>query len=129
MAKFGKRSKKNLSQCHPDIQTLFNEVIQFVDCSVICGHRGQREQNEAFNKGFSKVRFPNSNHNKIPSLAADVVPYPISWDNEQRFIDFGNFVLETSYRLWKEGKICHRIVWGGTWKWKDYPHFEIHQPK
>lgn len=126
MAAFGKRSKRNLSQCHEDLQALFNEVIQYVDCSVICGHRGKEAQNEAYYKGFSKVKYPNSKHNKIPSLAADVVPYPIDWNNEKRFIDFGNFVLNIAQSLWKQGKISNKIEWGGTWTWKDYPHFQIH---
>ena len=126
MPKFGKRSRTNLSQCHPDLQTLFNDVIQFVDCSVICGHRGEKEQNEAEEKGFSKLRFPKSKHNKLPSLAADVVPYPIDWKDIKRFNDFGLFVLNRSLYLWKEGKISNHIEWGGTWKFTDYPHFQIH---
>ena len=31
MAKFGKTSKKRLSTCHEDLQTVFNEVIKHVD--------------------------------------------------------------------------------------------------
>jgi peptidoglycan L-alanyl-D-glutamate endopeptidase CwlK len=45
MAKFSKRSKDNLATCHEDLQTLFNEVIQYTDCIVICGHRGEEEHN------------------------------------------------------------------------------------
>jgi len=128
MPVFGTRSKKNLSECHKDLQALFNEVIQYVDCAVICGHRGEEAQNEAYDKGFSKVRFPKSKHNRMPSYAADVVPWPLDWEDEKRFIAFGNFVLETAYRLLQDGKITSRIAWGGTWKWKDYPHYEIHEP-
>lgn len=125
MPVFGKRSRTNLAQCHDDLQVLFNEVIQYVDCAVICGHRGRIAQNEAFNKGFSKVRYPNSKHNSLPAMAADVVPWPIDWDNIQRFVDFGEFVLKIADRLYKEGKITNRIIWGGQWNWKDYPHYEI----
>jgi peptidoglycan L-alanyl-D-glutamate endopeptidase CwlK len=125
MPKFSKRSKDNLSQCHIDLQTLFNEVIQIVDCSVLCGYRGAKEQNEAFNKGFSKLKYPKSYHNKIPAMAADVVPYPISWTDTKRFNDFGAYVLKVAMSLYKDGKITHRVEWGGTWEWKDLPHYQI----
>lgn len=126
MPKFGVRSKTNLSQCHIDLQVLFNDVIQYVDCSVICGSRGEKDQNEAFAKGFSKLKYPKSKHNKTPSQAADVVPYPIDWQNKQRFIEFGHFVLERANKLWKEGKITHRVEWGGNWvSFPDLPHYQI----
>lgn len=129
MPKFSKRSLRNLNQCHPDLITLFKDVIQFVDCSIICGHRGEKEQNEAYDKGFSKLRWPKSKHNQMPSMAVDAVPYPIEWENKKRFINFGEFVLNRALYLWKDGKICHRIVWGGTWQFTDYPHFELFEPK
>jgi len=126
MPKFNKRSKTNLLQCHTDLQTLFNEVIQFTDCSVICGHRGEKEQNEAFAKNFSKVKYPNSYHNKIPSMAADVVPYPIDWQDKKKFVEFSNFVMKVADRLYKDGKITHRVEWGGCWKgFPDMPHYQL----
>lgn len=126
MAVFGKRSRDNLAQAHPDLQVLFNEIIKYVDCSVICAHRGEKDQNEAFDKGFSKVRFPNSKHNSKPSMAVDVVPYPIEWENSKRFIDFGNFVTSQAQSLYKAGKISHKVVWGGTWvTFQDLPHYEL----
>jgi len=126
MPVFSKRSKNNLTSCHEDLQTLFNEVIQIVDCAVICGHRGEKDQNEAFNKGFSKLMWPKSKHNSLPSMAADVVPYPIDWFDTQRFRDFGAYVLKVANRLYKEGKITHKVVWGGNWKsFPDMPHYEL----
>lgn len=126
MAKFSKRSKDNLAQCHPDLQTLFNEVIQIVDCAVICGHRGEKAQNEAYDKGFSKLKYPKSKHNAIPSMAADVVPYPIDWQDKDRFIKFGNFVMNIADHLYKDGKISHKVEWGGTWvSFPDLPHYQL----
>jgi len=107
---------------------LFNDVIQFVDCSIICGYRNERDQNEAYDKGFSKLRFPQSRHNKLPSEAVDAVPYPIDWNDIKRFQNFGKFVINRANKLFKEGKINNKIVWGGNWKtFKDYPHFEIYK--
>lgn len=126
MYSFSKRSIDNLSQAHPDLQVLFNEVIRYRDCSVICGHRGEKEQNDAFNKGNSLLKYPNSKHNKLPSLAVDVVPFPIDWDDIDRFKNFGEFVLIIASRLKADGKIQNEIKWGGNWKkFKDYPHYEI----
>lgn len=64
MPKFGTRSRSNLETCHENLQKLFNEVIKHYDCSVICGHRGQQEQDQAFHDGRSKLKFPQSKHNK-----------------------------------------------------------------
>lgn len=126
MYKFSKRSKENLSQAHEDLQVLFNEVIKCRDCSVICGYRGEKEQNEAFDNGKSLLKYPNSKHNKIPSLAVDIVPYPIAWDDIKRFEEFGDFVLKKAESLKKEGRINGKIIWGGNWKkFKDYPHYEL----
>ena len=44
MPKFGNRSKQRLETCHEDLQEIFNEVIKYFDCSVLCGHRGEEDQ-------------------------------------------------------------------------------------
>ena len=91
MPAFSNRSKNNLNECHEDLQRLFNEVIQHYDCTVIEGYRGRQEQNEAFRTGKSRLKYPGSKHNKRPSLAIDVVPYPIDWNDWKRFYYFGVF--------------------------------------
>ena len=75
MPRFGSRSKSQLETCHPDLQTLFNAVIEVVDCSVTCGYRNERDQEKAFDSGNSKVHFPDGKHNSNPSTAVDVYPY------------------------------------------------------
>ena len=111
-----------------DLQDLFNEVIKHVDCSVICGHRNKQEQNEAFEKKRTKVKYPNGRHNAKPSMAADVVPYPIDWDDRERFHLFAGFVLGIAQSM----EI--NIRWGGDWNknfevddnnFDDFPHFEL----
>ena len=128
MPKFGSRSKKNLKTCHEDLQDLFNEVIKHVDCSVIEGHRNRLRQDELFDKGKTKVKYPNGRHNANPSNAADVVPYPIDWNDRERFHLFAGFVLGIA----KSMEI--NIRWGGDWnmnfevddnQFDDFPHFEL----
>jgi len=126
MPAFAKRSKINLASCHEDLQTLFNDVIQITDCTVICGHRSEKAQNDAYKNGFSQVKYPNSYHNKYPSMAADVVPYPINWQDRDRFVKFGALVMDRADHLYKEGKITHRVEWGGNWmSFQDLPHFQL----
>ena len=86
---FGERSNNNLKNAHPDLQKLANKVLSYseIDFVVICAYRNEKEQNEAYRTGMSGLKYPKSNHNKIPSLAIDVMPYPIPkddklWDKE-----------------------------------------------
>jgi peptidoglycan L-alanyl-D-glutamate endopeptidase CwlK len=58
--------------------------------------------------------------------AVDVVPYPISWGNIERFRQFGWFVKGVATTLKRNGQIDSDVTWGGDWtRFKDYPHFEI----
>lgn len=137
MPKFGSRSLSNLSECHPDLQVLFGEVIEHFDCAVIEGRRGQEEQDRLFDAGKSKLKFPRSMHNKSPSMAADVVPYPIDWNDHRRFYLFGGFVLGVAAKLLDTGDMTHRVRYGGDWDmdfsisdqtFHDLPHFELVKP-
>ena len=96
MPRFGKRSRENLSTCHEDLQKVFNEVIKHVDCSVLEGHRDERTQEKLFSEGKTKVHYPMGRHNSKPSRAVDVVPYPVDWNDRERFHLFSWFVLGLS---------------------------------
>ena len=120
MPQFGQRSKDNLSTAHPLLQRLFNFIILYYDCSVICGHRGQKAQDTAFNAGHSKLRYPHSQHNKVPSFAVDVVPYPLDWDDITEFERLGELVKVVATGL------NIPIIWGGDWNsLRDYPHYQL----
>ena len=128
MPKFGERSEAALQTAHPDLQRLFREVIKHYDCAVLEGHRGQQAQDKAVREGKSKTPWPQSKHNQQPSLAVDVVPYPIDWNNKDRFYHFGGYVLGVAEML------DIPIRWGGDWdrdtelhdqKFIDLPHFEL----
>ena len=128
MARFGKRSRRNLNTCDKRLQDLFNEVVKHFDCSVLVGFRDRDGQNTAYASGHSKVKWPNGKHNTKPSFAVDVAPYPINWDDRERFIYFGGFVKGCAYRM------NIPLRWGGDWdsdtqlsdnKFDDLVHFEV----
>jgi peptidoglycan L-alanyl-D-glutamate endopeptidase CwlK len=128
MFKFSQRSKDKLITCHPDLVRLFNEVIKHYDCSVLEGYRSNERQEQLFDDKKTKLRGGQSKHNQNPSLAVDVAPYPIRWNEPERFYHFGGFVLATAKQL------NIPIRWGGDWdgdgdvtdqSFNDLPHFEL----
>ncbi len=138
MPKFGRKSRERLETCHSDLIVLFSAVIEEIDCSVICGHRNKEDQDKAVASGHSKARFPYGKHNSLPSNAIDVAPYPIDWDDLQRFYYFAGWVMAKAKILKNVGEISHNIRWGGNWRgfengvidfkknsFDDLPHFEI----
>ena len=128
MPSFGAKSKVNLGECHEDLKRVFNKVIETYDCSVIEGYRGKDEQDDAFHSGKSKLKYPKSKHNRQPSLAADVVPYPVDWLDTKQFYHFAGFVQGLAEEMGVE------LRWGGDWNsnrlfedqsFHDLPHFEL----
>ena len=142
MPKFSKRSKGKLATCHDDLQKLFNKVIERFDCSIICGHRGKEDQDDAFARGVSKLRWPRSKHNKVPSLAVDVVPYPCDWEalNAPKTFPYRyKLAMERFEKLAREVHLVSlslgiRVRHGADWdmdgdtgdeKFQDWPHWEL----
>lgn len=127
MPSFSKNSLKLLATCDEKLQTLMKEVIKDYDFTVICGTRGEADQDAAYKAGNSKLKFPNSKHNSNPSKAVDIAPYPIDWNNTQRFRDLAKVVLE------KAEELGIKIRYGGDWNMNgkqddsfvDLPHFEL----
>lgn len=136
MIEFSQMSKFRLATCHPDLVTLFNAVLQYRNCTILEGYRGQQAQEAAFAAGKSKLHYPNGNHNKNPSMAVDAVPWPMpDWSDTKEFIYFAGIVQGIALRLFDEGKMTHHIRWGGAWDGldkmnapgmlEDAPHFEL----
>lgn len=125
---FSKQSQTRLNSCDIRLQKVFNEVIKHWDCTVLEGHRGEQTQNEYYRTGKSKLKYPQGKHNSNPSLAVDVVPYPIDWEKTNNFIYFAGFVLGIARQM----EI--KLRWGGDWdqdfntydtRFVDMPHFEV----
>jgi len=128
MPEFSEKSKRILATCHPKLIAVCNTAIMRFDFSVISGHRVEQEQNTAFRLGNSHLTFPHSKHNKEPSMAVDLAPYPIDWE------DTGRFKLLAGYILGLSEALEIRLRWGGAWvedfnmenqRLVDLGHFEI----
>lgn len=137
MGTFSPQSQAKLSTCHEDLQTIFNEVVKTFDCSILVGFRNQAEQEEAFQAGKTQDHWPDSKHNSEPSMAVDVSPFPIDWENKERFYYFAGYVMKTAEVLKEKNKISHSLRWGGDWSKKlesdndksnlhDLDHFELY---
>ena len=130
MPYFGNKSKRNLKTCDRRLKKIFNEVIKHVDCSVLEGFRSQERQDKLYDEGKTKVKFPKGRHNKFPSLAVDVTPWPVDWDDRERQTLFAGFVIGIARSMGV------KLRWGGDWNqnfqvkdnnFDDFPHFEIRE--
>lgn len=122
MCKLSTTSLLKLEKVHPDLQKIFKEAIKDtpIDFTITCGWRGEKEQNKAFKEGNSKLKFPQSKHNKMPAMAVDAVPFPKMWDaSDSEWLLLSNHILSTAKKL------GIKLTWGGSWKFVDKPHYEL----
>lgn len=131
MPRFSRASIEALRTCDMRLQLVLNAAIKHIDFAILEGHRGKAEQDEAYRTGKSKVRFPLGKHNKFPSLAVDIAPYPIDWADTERFVYFAGFIMGVASQLGV------RLRYGGDWdgdtqmkdeRFRDYGHFELVDP-
>jgi hypothetical protein len=148
--KFGKKSKKNLKNCHSDIQLILNEVIKIYDFSVISGLRTPEEQQALFKAGKSKLDGidkkskhqgkPDADGNLV-SYAVDIMPYKKGTNafsgkkkDAARFYFLMGLVKGIAMKLLQEGRLSHEIRFGLDWdgdniysdqNFDDLPHFEL----
>lgn len=131
MPKFGTSSKLRLTTCHPDIRAVMNAVIKRIDFTIISGHRNEEQQEAAHAAGNSQVQWPDSTHNSDPSEGIDVAPYPIAWDDRERFTLLAGMILMAAWDMGID------LRWGGDWdrdtevkdnKFDDLGHFELALP-
>jgi len=111
--------------CDQDLIDLCVAVIPHTDFTVLCGFRGEEEQNEAFETGRSRLKWPFSKHNHHVlrpdrndysplSLAVDIAPWHpdpphIRWDNEREFVYLAGMMMQAAF----ERDI--KLRWGGNW--------------
>jgi len=114
--RYSEQSQRRLDSCHEDLQLIFTVVLAVIDNSIICGHRGEEEQRALFAQGPSvtKVNWPDSRHNSLPSMAVDAAPYDrhlrdIDWKDKERFYFFAGMVIAVAKMLKERGLITHDV--------------------
>ena len=128
MPAFGPESKRHLATLHPDLQRVLTEAIKHKDFSITCGFRNQVDQDAAYAAGNSKLKWPNGEHNKQPSCAVDVAPYPLDWNDAEAFTLLNGFLLGIAAGMGV--KLRSGADWDGDLNvkehsFKDRPHLEL----
>lgn len=130
MPNFGATSHAHLNTCHPAIVGVMQRAILYIDFSILCGVRGKVEQNRLKAEGKSRVSWPHSRHNIDPkkpksmafssrSVAVDIVPYPVDWNNVYGFIWLSQVIKRVA------GEQGVELDWGyDLWGW-DMPHWQL----
>ena len=125
---FGEKSLEHLHTCDTRLITLCKIVIPHYDFSVLEGFRTDERQEDLLRQGKTTKGAGESRHNTSPSLAVDIAPYPIDWENPKRFYLLAGFMFHAAAGIGVE------IRWGGDWdsdwdhkdqKFHDLPHFEV----
>lgn len=128
--KFSKISKQRISTIDPKLQSVLFKAIQVYDFTVLEGHRSNERQDELYSQGRTKLKAGQSKHNQMPSKAVDLAPFPIDWQNLDRFIHLAGIIIGIGHSM------GITIRWGGNWdrdnqimkedqNFNDLPHFEL----
>jgi len=130
---YGKTSLKRLSTCSNAVQCVMVRVSDYLNVSILCGHRGEDQQKRAFEKGFSKVNWPDSDHNILPSDAVDAGIFRPDLKNVDYDDPMAFGFLAGVIHVCAELENCVAI-WGHDWDhdfnfkehdFKDKPHWLI----
>ena len=105
MPRLGKRSKKRLEGVDSRLIDLLERVCKYFDITVIEGKRSQERQNMLVEQGKSKTKFGKH----VQGKAVDIAPYPIDWNDRERFTYMGGMVRGIALKL------GYPIRWGGDW--------------
>jgi peptidoglycan L-alanyl-D-glutamate endopeptidase CwlK len=131
----GTASLGRFNTLHPALKVLVLTILDRIDVTVVTGNRGEDEQNKAFADGKSSLRFPQSKHNKTPSLAVDIAPYirgkGVRWNSNEVSLMQGRIAEIACF-------LGIPIRWGGDWdgdgditehKLQDFVHIELVESK
>lgn len=128
MPHFGATSLTRLATCDERLQRIMIELIRQFDVTILQGYRSQQEQEKACKEGRSKLNWPRSKHNQHPSIAVDVAPFPIDWEDRERFFYMAGLIMAIANFMGIE------LRFGGDWdmdgdftdqRFDDLPHFEL----
>lgn len=130
--RYSDRSLARLGSCHPDLVLLAAEALacSFTDLTILWGHRNRAQQTALLEAEppRTKLAFPDSKHNRKPSEALDIAPYPLpAWDDGESWLKFAWFMKGVAAHLRLD------VRFGADWSdrprdgkpgW-DAPHIEL----
>ena len=127
MARFGRTSLRKRQDADTRWQEILDEAIKHYNFSIVWTHRNRESQNVAHASGNSKLEWPKSKHNALPSLAVDIIPYPTGWSDLTEFREMATYIYAAAMKL------GYKIKWGGHWKNytgkgdldRDWAHFQL----
>ena len=105
MPKFGKKSQERLRGVNSELVNVLNELVKIMDVTIIEGVRSQERQDRLVAEGKSKTKF--SKH--ITGRAVDLAPYPIDWEDRDRFHYMGGMLRGIAHQMGV------KVIWGGDW--------------
>lgn len=81
---------------------------------VVETFRNKERQNYLYNQGFSKVKYPDSKHNKRRAFdIAIIIDNKPNYDKNNRFWQAAANIASK-----------HGLIWGGSWTFVDVAHFQ-----
>lgn len=121
-----------LERLHPLLKQLFVEARKQTAFTIRDTNRGRADQEAAFKAKRSTVHFGDSAHNWSPSLAADIYPLPVKFDDP----GYAKLFVPLQIGILKPlaAKLNIAIRQGIDWnrngiltddKWDDLPHVEL----
>ena len=119
-------SESALLSCDQRLQRVFWAAADYWDIKILEGYRTPEKQKELVAAKASRTL--RSKHNLSPSRAVDAAPYPIDWDDIERFYQFGWGIVGLA------SSMGIKLRWGGDWdsdgdtkdqKFNDLVHFEV----
>lgn len=135
--KWGRNSLVRIRTCHPDLQSFLMAIEGKtpLELTVVWGYRNKEQQNAAYDKGASKLRYPKSKHNHTDehgpcSLAVDIAPYVhgIPWKDGPIHHQMVGMVLQLAEQHGLN--LRNGSDWDGDWstldtRLMDPDHFEL----
>lgn len=149
MISLGTNSKKRMEGLHPSLVLVVTHAAEIAlpeqDFMVLEGVRSRTQMMVNYGKGRTPaqmlakgipVSYAMPMANKVTWLndpfmsnhrvhedgfghAVDLAPWPLDWNNIERFKRLGALVLRAA------DEVGVKLAWGGNWKRVDYPHYEL----
>lgn len=119
MYQLGPRSKMRLQGVHPDLVKVVERAIQIstVDFTVLEGLRSPQRQRALYDAGASQTL--NSRH--ITGHAVDLG----AWVDDQIDWSWPLYIRIAGAMKMAAQEVSVPIEWGGDWKMKDGPHWQL----